>query len=230
MKQYFTTQWLCVLMVIIAGSFSAVAQKKGKLTPEEKENLKTAKVKLYRFNAPPLYFMTPKSAVGEGIVADLTKSDLADSVEKYHYYPNKLVQYYVDSLMRAEGLMANIELVEEPFEFQMAGELKDLSKYEGVDADYIVELIVNLMAWTASYSPAKWKQYSLNLGVEMRIYKKDGNIRIWKTIEGYGGTKDDRLKFHIDDMQEDGKEKLTVMRDIVTKECAIQLVEAYKSA
>lgn len=219
-----------ILLIFVCSISSLSAQKKGKLTAEEKENLKTSIVKLYRFEAPPLNIMTPKDAVGKGLISDLTKSDKAESQGRHRFYPNKLVQKNLDSLLKAEGVMTNLELIEEPYEFMMPAALKDLSRYNDTEADYIIELIVPLMAWQASYSPTKWRQYWLNLGVEVRIIRKSDLVRIWKTNVGHGGIKDERLKFHINDMEENGKEKISEMLNIAAMECAKKIVANYVAA
>lgn len=228
--KYSSTSFKIILIVLMSvQSLTAVGQKKGKLTPEEKEKIKTAaSVQMYWYEAPPLYFMTPKDAAGEGLMAKVTKSDLADSATRYRYYPNKLLQQQLDSLFKAEGLIQNLNTVEEPFEFQMPSELKDLSKYDGVEADYIIELIVPLMAWSAWYAPASWKKYTLSLGAEVRIYRAADRVRVWKG--NVGNSKDDRLKFHISELEENGREKIAVMRDIAAASCAQAIIEAYKAA
>ena len=222
-----------VLLTLLLTSTSLLplaAQKKGKLTPTEKENLKTASVKLVRFEAPPLFIMTPKDAVGTGLIADLTKSDEAASVGRHRFYPNKLVQKNLDSLLKAEGIMNNVELVDEPFKFQSPSQLKDLSKYKNMDADYIIELIVPAGLWKASYSATKWRQYWLGLGMEVHIIRKSDLTRIWKSNLGYGGLNDKRLKFHINDLEENGKEKLNTMLNIAALECSKLIVENYIKA
>lgn len=219
-----------ILLLSICCVFSSAGQKKGKLTPDEKENLKTASVKLYRFEAPPLNIMTPKDAVGQGLIADLTKSEEAEAQGMHRFYPNKLVHGHLDSLLKAEGIMSNLEKVEEPFEFHMPAALKDLSRYDGTESDYIIELIVPLMTWQASYSPTKWRQYWLGLGVEVRVIRTSDMVRIWKTNVGYGGLNDKRLKFHINDLEENGKEKIQEMLEIAALECAKKVVANYVKA
>ena len=226
----FSSSFRITLIIAFAiYSSTAFGQKKGKLTPEEKTNIKTAtNVQMYWYEAPPLFFMTPKDAVGEGLMAKVTKSDLADSATRYRYYPNKLLKQHVDSLFRAEGLIENLNTVEQPFEFQMPADLKDLSKYEGVEADYIIELIVPLMAWRAWYAPASWKNYTIGLGAEVRIYRVSDMTRVWKA--NVGNAKDDRLKFHISELEEGGKEKVSDMRDVAVSSCALAIIEEYKTA
>ena len=219
---------LTLLMGLV--DHTAFAQKKGKLTPEVKEDLKNAKVMIVRYEAPPLRFMTPKDAVGSGLIAEVTKSDLADSQERHRFYPSKLVQENVDSLLRAQGIITNTELVEEAYEFHMPADLKDLSKYQDIEADYVVEIIVPLMGWQASYSPTKWRTYWLNLAVEARIIRTSDLTRIWKANVGHGGLKDKQLKFHITDLEEDGKQKIAHMLDIAAVESSKQVVEHYARA
>lgn len=221
---------LTVSYLVLFMSISVYGQKKGKLTIDEKNNLRTGQVMLYRYEAPPLSFMTPKDAVGEGLVAKVTKSDDAEKHRGYDYKPTKLVQQKLDSLLRAQNLMTNIKPVEEAFAFQMPAELKDLSKYDGVKTDYIMEVIVPLMGWQASYSPARWKTYMLNLAVEVRLIKHSDNSLIWKTNVGHGGLTDARLKFHISELEENGKEKIAKMLDIAALECSKKVVEDYVKA
>lgn len=220
---------ITLIIVLVVACLSATAQKKGKLTPEEKDKIQTAaKVQMYWYEAPPLFFMTPKDAAGEGLMAKVTKSDLADSATQYRYYPNRLLQQKLDSLFKAEGLIENLSTESQPFEFQMPADLKDLSKYDGVEADYIIELIVPLMAWRAWYAPASWKNYTVSLGAEVRIYRTSDMTRVWKA--NVGNAKDDRLKFHISELEEGGKEKITAMRDVAVASCALAIIEEYKTA
>ena len=130
------------LFVLALWSSVATAQKKGKLTPETKEELKTAKVLLVRYEAPPLHFMTPKDVAGVGLIADLTQSDIADNRERHRFYPSARVQKNLASLLESTGIMTNVMVKEDASEFMMPAELKDVSKYVDVDADYIVEVII----------------------------------------------------------------------------------------
>lgn len=229
MKNLSTSIKITLIVAFAFQSMASFSQKKGKLTPEEKAKIKTATtVQMYWYEAPPLFFMTPKDAAGEGLMAKVTKSDLSDSSTRYRYYPNKLLQQQVDSLFKTEGLIENLTTEEQPFEFQMPAELKDLSKYDGVEADYIIELIVPLMAWRAWYAPANWKKYTVGLGAEVRIYRASDMTRVWKG--NVGNSKDERLKFHISELEENGKEKITVMRNIAVISCAQAIIEEYKAA
>ncbi|WP_025739730.1 hypothetical protein [Aquimarina pacifica] len=226
MKNFLISTQL-ILLLFLCNTSTLTAQKKGKLTATEKENLKTANVKLFYFEAPPIFIMTPQNAAGEGLIAELTKSDDAKSLEKHRFYPNKLVQKNLDSLLKAEEVMNNVVSIKEPFEFQNRSQLKDLSKYNDVEADYIMELIVPAGLWTASYLPTKWKKYWLSLGMEVRIIRKSDLTIIWKSNLGYGGLKDERLKFHIDDLKENGKEKISAMSEIVAFECSKLILKKY---
>ena len=174
--------------------------------------------------------MTPKSVVGQGLMADLTQSDVADKRERYRYYPNAIVHKNLDSLLREANLMSNIELKEEASEFMMPSKLKDLSKYKDVDADYIIEVIVPLMGWKASYAPIKWKIYHLNLAVELRIIRKSDLKRIWKTNVGYGGLVDKEMRFHITELENGGKEMIRTKLDKIALESSKRVIEKYIKA
>ncbi|MBT8185966.1 MAG: hypothetical protein KJN76_14070 [Eudoraea sp.] len=203
---------------------------KAKLTSEVKEDIKTAKVLLVRYEAPPLSFMTPKDAVGAGLIADLTQSDIAENRERHRFFPAEKVQKNLDSLFQSAGIITNIEVKEEASEFMMPAELKDVSKYANVDADYIVEVIVPLMGWRAAYGTTKWRTYSLNLGVEVRIIRKSDLARVWKTNVGHGGLQDKELKFHITELEENGKELIASKLDKIALECSKKLVAKYLKA
>lgn len=206
------------------------AQKKGKLTSEEKDNLKTAKVLLVRYEAPPLFVMTPKSVVGQGLIAHLSDSETADKRAQHRFYPNIIVHKHLDSLLRAANLMSNIEFNEEASEFMMPSKLKDLSKYKDVDADYIVEVIVPLMGWKAAYAPIKWKVYHLSLAVEVRIIRKSDLKRIWKTNVGYGGYEDKEMRFHISELENGGKEMIATKLDKIAYESSKKVIEKFIKA
>ena len=228
MKTPIIKTFLSFLLILLF--LPTYGQKKAKLTSEEKENLKTAKVLLVRYEAPPLYVMTPKSVVGQGLMAKLTDSDVADKRERYRYYPNAIVHKNLDSLFRATNLMSNIEIIGEAQEFMMPSELKDLSKYKDVDADYIIEVIVPLMGWKASYAPIKWKIYHLNLGVELRIIRKSDLKRIWKTNVGYGGLVDKEMRFHISELENGGKEMIRTKLNKMAYESSKRVIEKYIKA
>jgi hypothetical protein len=221
-----------ILCLFISSFFSPVnyGPGKAKLTPDVKEDIKTAKVLLVRYEAPPLSFMTPKDAAGAGLIADLTQSDIAENRERHRFYPAEKVQKNLDSLLQASGIMSNIVLKEEASEFMMPAELKDVSKYANVDADYIVEVIVPLMGWRAAYGPTKWRTYSLNLGVEVRIIRKSDLARVWKTNVGYGGLQDKEMKFHITELEENGKEVIASKLDKITLECSKKVIAKYIKA
>lgn len=201
-----TIFWLLLIVLLSPG---LKGQNKAKLTPETKEDLKTAKVLLVRYEAPPLYFMTPKDVVGEGLIADMTQSDIADDRERHRFYPEQRVQENLASLLQSKGVMTNLEVKEEASEFMMPAELKEVSKYANVDADYIVEVIIPLMGWKASYGTTKWRTYHLNLAVEMRIIRKSDLARVWKTNVGYGGLVDKEMSFHITELEDNGKEMIS---------------------
>lgn len=200
---------------------------KPKLTTEVKEEIKKAKVLLVRYEAPPLSFMTPKDAVGNGLIAELTQSDIADNRERHRFYPAKLVQKNLDSLLRANGIMTSIEVKDEAFEFMMPAELKDVSKYANVDADYIVEVIVPLMGWRSAYGPTKWRTYSLNLAVEVRIIRRKDLARVWKSNVGYGGLQDKEMKFHITELEDNGKELISNKLDKMALKASEKVIQKY---
>lgn len=219
-----------LFFILIMLAVPSYGQKKAKLTNVEKENLKEAKVLLVRYEAPPLYVMTPKSVVGQGLMAKLTQSDIADKREPHRYYPAVIVHRNLDSLFRAANLMMNIEFKKEASEFMMPSKLKDLSKYKDVDADYIIEVIVPLMGWKATYAPIKWKVYHLNLAVELRIIRKSDLKRIWKTNVGYGGLVDKEMRFHITDLEDGGKEMISTKLDKMALESSKRVIDKYIKA
>ena len=54
----------------------------------------------------------------------------------------------------------------------MTKELKNTSRYEEVEEDYVFEIYVaNGLTWAASYTGLNWKKYWLTLGAELRIYR-----------------------------------------------------------
>ena len=221
-----------LISIILALGVSSVVlgQKKAKLTLDVKEALKTASVLLVRYEAPPLHVMTPKDAVGEGLIANITQSDEAKDGMRYRYYPSVRIQKQVDSIFRAEGIMTNMEIQEEAFDFTMPSGLKDLSKYEGVDADYVVELYVPLMSFQASYMPVKWRKYQLQLGCMIRIIRLEDQKLVWKTNAGHTHLKDGDMKFHIDELQENGKELISEKVDRASHAIALNLAEKYQKA
>lgn len=220
---------LSILLGLVVSS-AVLGQKKAKLTDDVKEELKTAEVLLVRYEAPPLHVMTPKDAAGAGLVADLTDSDEAKDGMRHRFYPSALIQRQVDSIFRAEGIMTNIQSKEEAFEFTMPSGLKDLSKYEGIDADYIVELYVPLMGFQATYMPIKWRKYNLQLGCLIRIIRLEDNALVWKSNAGYTHMQDASMKFHIDELKSNGKELIAAKTDTASRGIAIKLAEKYQKA
>ncbi len=216
--------------VFVLSSNIASGQKKAKLTSETKEDLKSAKVLLVRYEAPPLHFMTPKDAAGVGLIADLTQSDIADNRERHRFYPSARVQKNLASLLESNGLMSNLEVKEEASEFMMPAELKEVSKYEALDADYIVEVIIPLLGWKATYGPTKWRTYHLNLAVEVRIIRKSDLARVWKTNVGYGGLVDKEMRFHITELEEGGKEMISTKLDKMALKSSEKVIEKYIKA
>ena len=221
-----------VLFIIILAlvPMNLAAQKKAKLTPDVKDALKTAKVLLVRYEAPPLDIMTPKDVAGAGLVANLTKSDIADNRERHRFYPSEKVQKNLEILLKEQGLMTQIQVKPEAFDFTMPAGLKDVSKYADADADFILEVIVPLMNWRATYGTTKWSTYSLNLGVQVRIIRTSDLALVWKTNVGHGGYNDKNLKFHITELEENGKELIAGMLDTIALECARKAVEDYIKA
>ena len=229
MKNQLIKTIVCLFVLILSTSVST-AQKKGKLTPETKEELKTAKVLLVRYEAPPLHFMTPKDVAGVGLIADLTQSDIADNRERHRFYPSGRVQKNLASLFESTGIMTNVMVKEDASEFMMPSELKDVSKYVDVDADYIVEVIIPLLGWKATYGMTKWRTYHLNLAVEVRIIRKSDLVRVWKTNVGYGGLVDKEMRFHITELEENGKEMISTKLDKMALKSSEKVIEKYKKA
>ena len=221
-----------LLSLILALGVSSVVlgQKKAKLTPDVKEALITAQVLLVRYEAPPLNVMTPKDAAGEGLIANITQSDEAEDGMRHRYYPSVRIQKQVDSVFRAEGIMTNISLKEEAFDFTMPSGLKDLSKYEGVEADYVVELYVPLMGFQATYMPIKWRKYNLQLGCIIRIIRLEDQKLVWKSNAGHTHLQDGSMKFHIDELAENGKELISGKVDQASHAIALNLAEKYQKA
>ena len=229
MKKPNLTTIFCLLLIVLL-SPDIKGQNKAKLTPETKEDLKTAKVLLVRYEAPPLYFMTPKDVVGVGLIADMTQSDIADNRERHRFYPERLVQENLANLLQSNGVMTNVEVKEEASEFMMPAELKEVSKYANVDADYIVEVIIPLMGWKASYGTTKWRTYHLNLAVEMRIIRKSDLARVWKTNVGYGGLVDKDMRFHITELEDNGKEMISNKLDKMAMKSSELAIAKYVKA
>lgn len=227
------TTYLFPVFLLLMTSFntpSSYEMGKPKLTAEVKEEIKNAKVLLLRYEAPPLSFMTPKDAVGSGLIADLTESDIAENRERHRFYPAQLVQKNLDSLLRANGIMSSIEVKDEASEFMMPAKLKDLSKYADVDADYIVEVIVPLMGWRATYGATKWRTYNLHLAVEVRIIRRKDLARVWKTNVGYGGLEDKEMKFHITELEDNGKELISDKLNVMALKASEKVVQKYIKA
>jgi len=227
-NQNLKTVFYILLVILLTPGLSA--QKKAKLTPETKEELKTAKVLMVRYQAPPLYFMTPKDVVGEGLIADLTQSDIAGNTELHRFYPEDRVQENLSELFKSNGLMTNVEVKEEASEFMMPAELKEVSKYTEVDADYIVEVIIPLMGWKATYGTTKWRTYHLNLAVEMRIIRKSDLARVCKINVGYGSLVDKEMKFHITELENNGKELISTKLDKMAQMSSEKVIEKYVKA
>lgn len=229
MKKHIRFRFTFLLLATLCISYT-YGQKKAKLTSEEKENIKNSKVLVVRYEAPPLSFMTPKDAAGEGLIAKATQSDVVENRERFRYYPSARLQKKVDSLFRAEGLINKVELKDEAYEFMMPSKLKDLSRHKDVDADYIIEIIVPLMGWRATYGVTKWRTYHLNLGVEVRIIRKSDMALVWKNNAGYGGLVDKEMRFHITELEENGTELIDSKLDVMVLQSSKKLVENYVKA
>ncbi|MGI9545896.1 MAG: hypothetical protein ACR2MM_01560 [Flavobacteriaceae bacterium] len=229
MKNPITKAILCYMLIFLTGNVVS-AQKKGKLTSEEKENLKTSKVLMVRYDAPPMYVMTPKDAAGAGLISDLTKSDDADTLKRHSYNPSLRVHKNLAQFFTEEGLVSNLEVRDEAYPYSSPSELKDMSKYEGIEADYIIEAIVPLMGWKATYAPIKWKTYHLNLAVEVRIIRTSDFARIWRGNVGYGGLVDKEMRFHIDDLDANARTMISDKLDVMARESSKRAMEKYKTA
>ncbi|MGB5236739.1 MAG: hypothetical protein WBM43_14435 [Flavobacteriaceae bacterium] len=219
-----------VVLLTVFCTLHTYGQKKAKLTAEEKEKIKNSKVLVVRYEAPPLSFMTPKDAAGAGLIASATKSDVVENRERFRYYPSARLQKKVDSLFRAEDLITEVEIKDDAYEFMMPAKLKDLDRHKDVDADYIMEIIVPLMGWRATYGVTKWRTYHLNLGVEVRIIRKSDMAMVWKNNVGYGGYNDKNMRFHITELEEGGKELIDSKLNVMVLESSRKLVEDYVKA
>ena len=221
-----------ILSMVLALCVASMAfsQKKVKLTPEVKEDIKTARVLLVRYEAPPLHIMTPKDAAGAGLVADLTDSDEAKDGMRHRFYPSAQLQKDIDSVFRAEGLVAEMISKDEAYEFTMPRDLKDLSRYQDIDADYVIDIVVPLMGFQASYMPIKWRKYNLQLGCFVRIIRTEDLAVVWKTNAGYTHLQDGDMKFHIDDLKENGKELIAAKMEKASRGIALRLAEKYQKA
>ncbi|MEN8797885.1 MAG: hypothetical protein ABF293_01475 [Flavobacteriaceae bacterium] len=220
----------CFLFLTILCTTHNYGQKKAKLTTEEKAVIKNSKILVVRYEAPPLSFMTPKDAAGEGLIAKATQSDIVDKRERHRYYPSARLQKTVDSLFRAEGLFTEVEIKDEAYEFMMPSELKKLDRHKDVDADYILEIIVPLMGWRATYGATKWRTYHLNLGVEVRLIRKSDMAMVWKNNTGYGGYNDKAMRFHITELETGGADLIDSKLNVMVLQSGRKLVENYVKA
>lgn len=206
---------------------SIVHAQKAKLKLADIEKFKSSSVKLVRFEAPKLYVMTPKDAVGEGLVAKITKSNEANGkITKIRYYPDRLLQKKLDSLLRLEGLVGQLSAMEEPMEFIMPKELKNTSRYNDYEEDYIFEIYVaNGLTWAASYTGLNWKKYWLTLGAELRIYSVSNATLLHKDYAYLGGLNDSRLKFKLEELENEAPQKIQKMVDIAALEIVKKWIE-----
>lgn len=220
---------ILMAMGLLAIASLAHAQKIDAL---DLEQIKTTSVKLVRFEAPKLFVMTPKDAVGEGLIARITKSDEADGkISEVRYYPDRLLMKELDSLLRAGNWVDQLNTVEEPMEFAMPKEVKNTDRYTGLDEEYVFEIYVpNGLTWAASYTGMNWKKYSLTLGAELRIYRVSDSELLHKDYAYLGGLNDKRLKFKPEELGDDAPEKIQGLVAIAAKEIAVKWIEKLEKA
>ncbi len=223
-----THRILIVICLIIATSITHAQKAKLRLT--DIEAFKSSSAKLVRFEAPKLYVMTPKNAVGEGLIAKMTKSDEAKGkITEIQYYPDRYLQKELDSLLKLEGLVGQLNTTEEPLEFIMRKELKDTARYDDYEEDYVFEIyIANGLTWAASYNGLNWKKYWLTLGAELRIYRVSDAALIHKDYAYQGGLNDSRLRFKLKDLGDDAPQKIQKLVEIAAKEIANKWIKKIK--
>ena len=111
----------------------------------------------------------------------------------------------------------------------MPKELKNTARYKGTEEDYVFEIYIeNGLTWAASYTATNWKKYWLTLGAQLRIYRMSDQALLHKDYAYLGGLNDGRLKFKLDELGDEGHEKIQKMVDIASVEIAKKWVEKIK--
>ncbi len=217
---------IILTLTLFAASLYTNAQK-AKLKLADIEKMKSSSVKLVRFQAPKLFVMTPKDAIGEGLVAKFTKSDEANGkISEIRYHPDKELQKQLDSLLRSSGMIGELETVKKPMDFVMPKEVKNSTRHQNSGHDYIFEIYVaNGLTWAASYTGMNWKKYWLTLGAELRIYRGSDAMLLHKDYAYLGGLNDSRLKFKLNELGDNASEKIKNMVNIAAQEVAKKWLE-----
>ncbi len=201
------TQYNVRSIVLYLGVISAAVLLHGcggdayvKMTPETGAELKSAPVVyVVKYWTPGLHMMTPKSAVGAGLLASMTgSSELADGHQLVKAYglPDQAdaVSANLVEKLKTEGGMRNLRI--EPG-FLQRPYLEDTSRYRSkYPSGLVLELSVeNPMA---SYGVMSWKTYTYQFAGRARLIRPSEGKILWSDYCGLGLFGDEAAKRQLD--------------------------------
>ena len=188
------------LVMIAAASLQGCGTAQIAMSPETSAELRSAPVvHVVKYRSGGMSMMTPKSAVGAGLVASMTgSSELADgsSLVRAYGLPDQAdaVGSLLAEKLKAEGRISNLRLepaflprpyVEDPAHYR--------SKYP---SGLVLELSVDNPR--ASYGVMSWKTYTYGFAGRARLIRpSDGKI-LWSDYCGLGVLGDEAVKRQLD--------------------------------
>lgn len=167
---------LFIAGVLLQGCASAIVN----INPEDLATLKSAPaIYVVRYVSVPLDLMTPKSVVGGGLLASMTRSsELPSGAELQRAFKlpsasEELTNQFVQKL-KTEGRMTNLRVEPAPLPLPW---VEDVSKYRN---KYMGGLVLEITAGAAAgYQPMRWQTYNFNTYGKVRLIRAaDGKV-LW---------------------------------------------------
>jgi hypothetical protein len=187
-------------MVIAAASLQGCGTSPVPISPETGAELKSAPVvHVVKYRSGGIIVMTPKSAVGSGLLASMTgSSELADASSLVRAYglPDQAdaVSGHLVEKLKAEGRLTNLRL--EPA-FLPGPYVEDTAHYRSkYPSGLVLELSVENAR--AGYGVMNWKTYTYGFHGRARLIRPSGGQILWSDYCGLGVFGDEAAKRQLD--------------------------------
>jgi hypothetical protein len=216
--------FLTALAAILQGCATAAIN----LSAEDRASLKNAPaIYIVRYHSVPFDVMTPKSAVGAGLVASMTKSSELPSgfeLERAFGLPeasSEIANHFARKLA-SEGQLANLRVVSKPMLLPFKEEVSHYgSKYAG-------GLVLEIYAMhSAGYQVMHWQTYNFGTWAKVRLIRVTDNKVLWKDMCSVSGQSDDALTLNVTEFEANNGARLKHLSLLGADRCSRILTEKF---
>lgn len=209
--------FLAALVAILQGCAGAPVN----ISSEDRANLKSAPaIYVVRYQSVPLDLMTPKSAVGGGLLASMTgSSELPSGLELQRAYnlpdaSSELTNQFVRKLT-SEGRLTNLRIEPKPLPLPFK---EDVSHYR---SKYMGGLVLEIFAMhSAGYQTMHWQTYNFGSFGKVRLIRVVDNKVLWKDMCSVGGFNDDDLTLDVKEFEANNGARLKQLIPLSADRCS----------